>query len=58
MNVGDEENEVDITSAGVSYAVASGVTATLGYAHIEGDDEVTGETTSSNSWYIGARMSF
>ena len=56
MNVGDEENEVDMTSAGVSYAFASGVSATLGYAHIEGDDEVTGETTSSNSWYIGAKV--
>jgi hypothetical protein len=48
----------DVTSAGVSYAVASGVTANLGWEDISSDDEGAVDDTGGTSWYIGASMSF
>ena len=47
----------DVTSASVSYAVASGVTAILGYTSVEASDEGASSTDGS-AWYIGANMAF
>ena len=47
----------DVTSASVSYAVASGVTALLGYTSVEASDEGASSTDGS-AWYIGANMAF
>jgi len=55
---GGSADSKDVTSASVSYAVASGVTAILGYTTADASDE--GDTTSADgsAWYIGANMSF
>jgi len=51
------DDSQDVTSASVSYAVASGVTAILGYTTTDSSDE--GLTTDDGSaWYIGANMAF
>ena len=47
----------DVTSASVSYAVASGVTAILGYTSTESSDEGA-STDDGSAWYIGANMAF
>ena len=51
------DDSKDVTSASVSYAVASGVTAILGYTSIEASDEGASSTDGS-AWYIGANMAF
>jgi hypothetical protein len=48
----------DVTAAGISYAVASGVTANLGWENIDSQDEGASETSGGTTWYIGASMSF
>ena len=48
----------DVTSASVSYAVASGVTAILGYTSLEASDEGSTSVDDGSAWYIGANMSF
>jgi len=54
---GGSDDSKDVTSASVSYAVASGVTAILGYTSLEASDE--GKATNDGSaWYIGANMAF
>jgi hypothetical protein len=46
-------------SASVSYAVASGVTAILGYTDVSrADDSVNHAEGSGSSWYVGATVSF
>ena len=56
---GTTVDSYDETSASVSYAVASGVTAYLGYTTQDVDDEGSANAASSgSSWYIGANMSF
>jgi len=52
------QDSVDSTDAGISYAVASGVTANLGWKNVDSTDESTTETSGGTSWYIGANMSF
>ena len=47
----------DVTSASVSYAVAAGVTAILGYTSTDSSDEGLA-TDDGSAWYIGANMSF
>ena len=47
----------DVTSASISYAVASGVTAILGYTSTASSDEDVASDDGS-AWYIGANMSF
>ena len=49
----------DSTNASVDYAVASGVTATVGYSSIdrESDGAAVG-SASGSSWYVGATVSF
>ena len=56
---GVTEDSYDKTSASVSYAVASGVTAVLGYSSVDSDDEGASDSGSKGSaWYIGANMAF
>jgi len=55
---GTTEDSKDVTSASISYAVASGVTAILGYTDVDSADEGTNDTTDGSAWYIGANMAF
>ena len=55
---GTTNDSQDITDVGVSYAVASGVTANLGWKDTDSSDEGASETSGGTSWYIGANMSF
>jgi len=55
---GTTEDAYDKTSASISYAVASGVTAILGYSTVDSQDEGTADGTDGSSWYIGANMAF
>jgi hypothetical protein len=55
---GTTEDSYDKTSASISYAVASGVTAILGYSDVDSSDEGANDTTDGSAWYIGANMSF
>jgi hypothetical protein len=49
----------DATSASISYAVASGVTAVLGWTDVSRDDDgATATDASGSSWYVGATVSF
>jgi hypothetical protein len=48
----------DETMLGISYAVASGVTANLGWKDIDAQDDGSNDTTGGSSWYVGATMSF
>ena len=43
---------------GISYAVASGVTANLGWKDIDAQNEGSNDNTGGSSWYVGATMSF
>ena len=53
------DDSYNATSASVDYAVASGVTATVGYSAIQrGDDGASVTANSGSSWYIGATVSF
>ena len=45
-------------SASVSYAVASGVTAILGYSNSDSQNEGASDDKDGSAWYIGANMSF
>jgi len=51
------DDSQDVTSASVSYAVAAGVTAILGYTDVSASDEGLSSDDGS-AWYIGANMSF
>ena len=55
---GTTEDSKDVVSASVSYAVASGVTAILGYTDVDSSDEGENDTTDGSAWYIGANMAF
>ena len=55
---GTSDDSYDATSASVSYAVASGVTAILGYTDVDSSNEGTNDTKDGSAWYIGANMSF
>jgi hypothetical protein len=48
----------DEVNASLTYAVASGVSAILGYTTVDQNDEGGSATTGGSSWYIGATMSF
>jgi len=54
---GGSDDSLDTTSASISYAVASGVTAILGYTSVEASDEGAAADDGS-AWYIGANMAF
>jgi hypothetical protein len=55
---GSSEDAVDTTQAGISYAVASGVTANLGWKNVDSQEAGVSETSGGTSWYIGANMAF
>mgnify|MGYP001203480231 CR=1 FL=1 len=56
---GTTDDSHDATSASVTYAVASGVSAVLGYTTVDQADEGASDSSSGGSaWYIGASMSF
>ena len=48
----------DEMNASVTYAVASGVSAIIGYTNVDQSDEGASDDTGGYSWYIGATMSF
>jgi hypothetical protein len=48
----------DEMNASLTYAVASGVSAILGYTNVDQNDEGVSDDTGGSSWYIGATMSF
>jgi hypothetical protein len=50
---GTTSDSKDVTDAGISYAVASGVTANLGWKNTDSSDEGTSDDTGGTSWYIG-----
>jgi predicted porin len=53
-----ETDSHDALSASVTYAVASGVSAILGYTNVDQNDEGASDDTGGSSWYVGATMSF
>jgi hypothetical protein len=56
---GTTDDSHDQTSASVTYAVASGVSAVLGYTTVDQADEGSSDSSSGGSaWYVGASMSF
>jgi len=55
---GGSTDSKDETMLGVSYAVASGVTANLGWKDIDAVNDGSNDTTGGSSWYVGATMSF
>ena len=55
---GTTDDSYDKTSASVSYAVASGVTAILGYSDVDSSNDGVNDNTDGSSWYVGANMSF
>ena len=55
---GTTDDSYDKTSASVSYAVASGVTAILGYSDVDSSNDGVNDNTDGSSWYVGASMSF
>ena len=58
-DAGSNVDAYDSMSASVDYAVASGVTATIGYTSVDSSDEASADTTASgSSWYIGTNVSF
>ena len=58
-STGGSDDSQDVTSASVSYAVASGVTAIIGYTTVDAsDDGNSANGDDGSAWYIGANMSF
>jgi len=55
---GGSTDSKDETMLGISYAVASGVTANLGWKDIDAKNDGSNDTTGGSSWYVGATMSF
>ena len=55
---GTTDDSIDSASASVTYAVASGVSAVLGYTTVDSQNEGTSITNSGSAWYVGATMSF
>ena len=55
---GTTDDSWDEVNASVSYAVASGVSAVLGYTTVDVSDEGASTTDGGSAWYVGATMSF
>ena len=56
---GTTDDSHDSTSASITYAVASGVSAVLGYTTVDiSDENAAVQTAGGSSWYVGATMSF
>ena len=52
------DDSTDSTSASVTYAVASGVSAVVGYTTVDQNNDGTSTTDGGSAWYVGATMSF
>jgi predicted porin len=57
-STGGSTDSADTVGASVSYAVASGVTAILGYTNSDSQNEGQSDDKDGSAWYIGANMSF
>jgi len=57
-SAGTTDDSTDSTSASVTYAVASGVSAVLGYTTVDRNNEGVSTTLGGSAWYVGATMSF
>jgi len=55
---GTSDDSSDSTSASVTYAVASGVSAVIGYTTVDTNNEGSSSTDGGSAWYVGATMSF
>jgi len=55
---GTTDDGSDSTSASVTYAVASGVSAVLGYTTVDRTNDGTSSSMGGSAWYVGATMSF
>jgi hypothetical protein len=55
---GATDDSHDSLGASVTYAVASGVSAILGYTNVDINNEGTSGTDGGSAWYVGATMSF
>ena len=55
---GINDDSHDSTSASVTYAVASGVSAIIGYTTVDQNNEGSSSTDGGSAWYVGATMSF
>jgi hypothetical protein len=55
---GTTDDSVDSVSASVTYSVASGVSAVLGYTTVDRNNEGAATTDDGSAWYVGATMSF
>jgi len=55
---GTTDDSSDSTSASVTYAVASGVSAVLGYTTVDTNNDGSSSTDGGSAWYVGATMSF
>ena len=55
---GTTDDSHDSTSASVTYAVASGVSAVIGYTTVDTNNEGQSTTDGGSAWYVGATMSF
>jgi hypothetical protein len=52
------DDSTDSTSASVTYAVASGVSAVVGYTTVDTNNDGSSSTDGGSAWYVGATMSF
>jgi predicted porin len=57
-SIGTTDDSSDSTSASVTYAVASGVSAVVGYTTVDRSNDGTNSTLDGSAWYVGATMSF
>jgi predicted porin len=55
-STGGSTDSADTVGASVSYAVASGVTAILGYTNSDSQNEGQSDDKDGSAWYIGARF--
>lgn len=55
---GTTDDSHDATSASVTYSVASGVSAVVGYTTVDQNNEGASTTDGGSAWYVGASMSF
>ena len=55
---GTTDDSHDATSASVTYSVASGISAIVGYTTVDQNNEGSSSTDGGSAWYVGATMSF
>ena len=55
---GTTDDSLDSASASVTYAVASGVSAVIGYTTVDAQNDGASITNQGSAWYVGATMSF